>query len=436
MEGSSSRARGRYRESLAWLARAEAVIPLASQTFSKSRTQLPVGAAPLFAERADGCRLWDVDGNEYIDMSSGLLCVTLGYRHPSVDEAVLRQLRSGITLSLPHRLESEVAERIVAMVPSAEMVRFAKNGSDATSGAVRLARFHTGRDRVAVCGYHGWHDWYIGSTARRGGVPGAVSELTHTFTYNKLDELESLLGQYPDEFAAVILEPMNLDYPAPGFLEGVRDACAARGVVLIFDETITGFRFSNGGAQQAFGVEPDLATFGKGLANGMPLSAIAGRRGLMMGMEEIFFSGTFGGETLSLAAAAAVLDLLLAEPVTETLAERGALLQGRVREALTASGCSRFLELAGHPSWHIFRWTDDPGIDVWGLKTLLIQEMCQAGVFMIGSHGMTLAHSPSDLSAVVDAYSRALPTLASAASSADVGEFLQGPRLEPLFRVR
>ena len=174
----------RYRRSLDQLARAEAVIPLGSQTFSKSRTALPIGASPLFIERGAGSHVWDVDGNEYIDFMSGLLAISLGYNDPDVNAAVRAQLEQGVIFSLPHPIETEVAERIVELVPCAELVRFGKNGSDATAGAIRVARAYTGRDRVAVCGYHGWQDWYIGSTTRDLGVPAATKALTHPFRYN------------------------------------------------------------------------------------------------------------------------------------------------------------------------------------------------------------------------------------------------------------
>ena len=277
------------------LARARRTIPLGTQTFSKSYTQYPHGVSPYFIARGKGSHVWDIDGNEYVDFVNALCSVTLGYGDTDVDSAVRTQLDDGVIFSLPHPIETEVAEAIVEMVPCAEAVRFGKNGSDATSGAIRLARAYTKRDRVAVCGYHGWQDWYIGSTARSAGVPDAVKQLTHSFAYNDLESLNRLLDAHPNDFAAVILEPMNVTYPKPGFLESVRELTEQRGIILIFDETITGFRFANGGAQELFGVTPDLATFGKGLANGYPLSAIAGRSDIMKLMEEIFFSFTFGG---------------------------------------------------------------------------------------------------------------------------------------------
>ena len=298
-----------FEKSQAMLARAEKVIPLGSQTFSKSRTQYPYGVSPYFITRGQGSRVWDMDGNEYIDFVSSLASITLGYQDPDVTSAVRRQLdESGVIFSLPHPLETEVAELICEMVPCAERVRFGKNGSDATSGAIRVARAFTGRDRVAVCGYHGWQDWYIGSTARHRGVPQATRDLTHAFNYNDLESLNTQLKAHSGEFAAVIMEPMNVVEPHPGFLEGVKALAHKHGALLVFDETITGFRYANGGAQALFGVTPDLATFGKGLANGYPVSAVAGRADVMKQMEEIFFSFTFGGEALSLAAAKATLE--------------------------------------------------------------------------------------------------------------------------------
>ncbi len=267
----------RYAKSTEMHERALKTIPLGSQTFSKSRTQYPVGVSPLFIQRGKGSHVWDVDGNEYIDYVNGLAAITLGYADPDVNEAVEKQLHDGIIFSLPHPLEFQVAEKIREMVPCAEMSRFGKNGSDATSGAIRLARAHTNRDRVAMCGYHGWQDWSIGSTARHRGVPKAVRELTHTFSYNNIDSLDALLKKHPGEFAAVILEPMNFEAPRDAFLQKVRELAHKNGALFILDETITGFRLANGGAQQLFGVTPDLATFGKGMANGFPVSAVSGK---------------------------------------------------------------------------------------------------------------------------------------------------------------
>jgi glutamate-1-semialdehyde 2,1-aminomutase len=419
-----------------YLARAEQVIPLGSQTFSKSRTQYPYGASPYFIQRAQGSRCWDVDGNEYIDFVSSLCSVTLGYNDPDVTAAVQEQLQSGVIFSLPHPIEAEVAELICELVPCAEMVRFGKNGSDATAGAVRLARAFTERDRVAVCGYHGWQDWYIGSTARKRGVPKATQELTHTFAYNDLASLRTLLSSHPGQFAAVVLEPMNVADPAPGFLEGAKQLAHEHGALLVFDETITGFRFANGGAQALFGVTPDLATFGKGLANGYPVSAIAGRRDVMKLMEEVFFSFTFGGEALSLAAAKATLTKLQRLPVVDTIAARGKTLMAGARRLIEQAGLNEVFSISGHPTWTFFNIRDTAQASAFDIKTLLMQELFQQGILTIGTHNLSYAHSEADISSLLSAYEAAFEVIAPALRNGDLHARLRCKPLQPLFKVR
>ncbi len=424
----------RYRRSQEQLARAERTIPLGAQTFSKSRVQYPVGAAPLFVTHGRGAHVFDVDGNEYVDLGCGLASVLLGYRDPDVDRAVAAQLECGVTFSLSHPLEAEVAERIVAMVPCAEQVRFAKNGSDATAAAVRLARAHTGRDHVAVCGYHGWQDWYIGSTARHRGVPAATRALTHTFPYDDPDALARLLAAH--DVAAVVMEPMNVAFPAPGYLAAVRDLCTRHGTLLVFDETVTGFRFARGGAQALFGVAPDLATFGKGLANGLPLSVMAGRRDLMQGMEEIFFSTTFGGETLALAAARAVLDKLEREPVLETVAARGTALADGTRALARAHGLADVVQVSGHPTWTFVQLRAAGPYDPLALKTLFLQECLARGILTLGTHNVCYALTDEDVERVLAAYREVFAILRDAIDRGDLHARLRCEVLQPLFRVR
>jgi glutamate-1-semialdehyde 2,1-aminomutase len=425
-----------FKRSEEYLARAERTIPLGSQTFSKSRTQFPYGVSPYFVTRAQGSRIWDVDGNEYIDFINSLASITLGYQDPDVTSAVREQLDIGVIFSLPHTIEAEVAELICEMVPCAEQVRFGKNGSDATSGAIRLARAYTGRDHVAVCGYHGWQDWYIGSTARNRGVPRATRELTHTFTYNDLQSLRTLLDERPGQFAAVILEPMNVVEPQPGFIAGVKELTHKHGAVLVFDETITGFRYANGGAQELFGVTPDLATFGKGLANGYPVSAVAGRREIMKLMEEIFFSFTFGGEALSLAAARATLKKLQTQDVVGTIRRRGERLLAGVRERLARHGIGDFVTASGHPAWSFLVVKDAGQVSQWHTKTLLMQELFERGVLAYGSHNMSFAHSDADIDYLLRVYDEVFPLLRSAVLEGRMSQLLRCRPLEPLFRVR
>ncbi|MBI1307984.1 MAG: aminotransferase class III-fold pyridoxal phosphate-dependent enzyme [Bacteroidetes bacterium] len=426
----------RYHTSEDLLERALRTIPLGSQTFSKSITQLPKGVSPFFADHALGSKIWDVDGNEYVDFMCSLMAVSLGYNDPDVTTAVSNQLQKGSIYSLAHPLEFEVAEKICEMVPCAEKVRFGKNGSDATAGAIRVARAYTGRDHVLVCGYHGWQDWYIGVTTRNRGVPQATRDLSHMFMYNDIESLEKLFSQFKDQVAAVILEPYNSNLPNAGFLEAVKEVTHKNGAILIFDETITGFRTSNGGAQQYFGVTPDLATFGKGLSNGFPVSAVAGRGDLMKMMEEIFFSFTFGGETLSLAASLATMDKLNREPVTQTLFERGELLVTNLKNKISEYGLSNIYDVKGLPVWTYLTVADSQNATMWELKTLLIQEMFSKGIFNIGQHGIMYAHSNDDIHSLLNAYDEYFQLVLQVLDGNPIKELLRCAPLVPLFKVR
>lgn len=426
----------RYRNSEDMLKRALRTIPLGSQTFSKSRTQYPHGVSPYFIERAKGSRVWDVDGNEYIDFVNALCAVTLGYNDPDVTEAVRNQLEDGIIFSLPHPLEHQVAEKIVEIVPCAEMVRFGKNGSDATSGAIRLARAYTGRDHVAVCGYHGWQDWYIGSTSRNLGVPQSTRRLTHAFLYNDIDSLRKIFNEYPDQVAAVIMEPMNTTEPKDGFLEKVADLTRKNGSVFIFDETITGFRYANGGAQEYFNVIPDLATFGKGLANGYPVSAVAGKADIMRLMEEIFFSFTFGGETLSLAAAKASMDKILAQPVIKTLWSQGKMLAEGSKSLIKKHGLENVVSVQGKDCWSFLIFSDSGAYSQLEFKTLFLQEVFEKGILTIGTHNMSYAHSDDDITRLLAVYDEVFAQIAKAISHNSLREMLRAEPLVSLFKIR
>ena len=430
------KSQSRYSASQQMLERALKTIPLGSQTFSKSKTQYPAGVSPHFIQKAKGSRVWDVDGNEYIDFVNSLCAVNLGYGDPDVTAAVKSQLDEGVIFSLPHPIEHLVAEKIVEMVPCAEMVRFGKNGSDATSGAVRLARAYTNRDHVAICGYHGWQDWYIGLTARNRGVPKSTQELTHAFTYNNLDSLRKIFKDRPGQIAAVILEPMNVAKPEPGFLEGVKEITHQGGALLVFDETITGFRYANGGAQELFGVVPDLATFGKGMANGYPVSAVAGKAEYMKLMEEIFFSFTFGGETLSLAAALATMKKLQKEPVVKQMNLQGGKILKGVQELLAKNEIGGFLECTGNPTWSFMLFKDGPKYSSWQVKTLFLQEVFARGILTVGTHNLSYAHTDADVARLLGVYEEVFPILKKAVTGGELEKLLHCKPLEPLFKLR
>ncbi len=426
----------RFERSQRLIERAERVIPTGSQTFSKSKLQLPPAAAPLFVTHGDGGRVYDVDGNQYVDLIGGLLPNVLGYRDPDVDLAIRRQLTRGITFSLATTLEMELAERLIRHIPCAEMVRFGKNGTDATSAAVRLARAATRRDRLIMLGYHGWQDWYIGATTRNLGVPAAVSALSHLAPYGDLAAIEALLRKHPGEFAAIILEPTNTVEPPPGYLQGLKDLVHKDGALLIFDEIITGFRWSIGGAQERYGVTPDLACFGKAMGNGMPISAVVGRADIMRLMEDIFFSGTFGGEALSLAASIATIDKLEREKVTEHLWEKGAYLMAEARARMKAAGVDDVVGLTGSAPWAILTYKDHPRATKETIKTLVLREMIAAGVLINASHNISYAHSPADIGHVLKAYDYALGELRKALDQGDIEKRLGNQVIKPIFSVR
>lgn len=421
-------------QSKALLERAQKIIPGASQTMSKGPTQWAQGFAPNFVRRASGARVWDVDGNEWLDFPMSLGPIILGHCDPRVDDAISRQLKDGITFTLPHVLEVEVAERIVAMVPGAEQVRFAKSGSDVTSAAVRLARAVTGREHVLVAGYHGWHDWYIGSTSRRLGVPQAHTDLVDTVPAGDLAALVEALAIRPGNVAAVVLEPIGATEPGREYLQGVVDAAHQAGALAIFDEVISGFRVAPGGAQERYGVVPDLAAFGKALGNGMPISALAGSAEHMSVLRDVFFSGTHGGEALSLAAAAATLDILRDGTVHEHLYRLGAKLQQGVTEAIARHGLADWVTCGGAAPWTIVTVREpDPGVAGLPAKTLLQQEMLRRGVLFNGSNFICAAHSDDDIDEAVAAYGAAFAVLAGALPDS-VSEVLEAPVLSPVFR--
>jgi len=423
-----------YKKSEQLLDRALKSIPLASQTFSKSLTQYPRGVSPFFIEKGKGAKVWDVDGNEYIDFVNSLAAVTLGYCDINVDEAVQKQMQNGITFSLPHRLEMEVAEKLIDIIPCAEKVRFAKNGTDATSASIRIARAYTGKEHIAVCGYHGWQDWYIGSTTRDFGVPKAVKELTHKFEYNNIESLEKIFHE--QELACVIMEPMNVEYPQDNFLEKVKALVHKNDALLIFDETITGFRYSLGGAQELFNVMPDIATFGKGMANGYPLSAVVGGNEIMQKVEDIFFSGTFGGETLSLAAANTVIDKYKKDNVPKYLNDLGNYLLKKLNQLIINEGLDDIFRTSGHPAWSFLQVKAQDKYTAFEIKTLFLQEMFKRGILILSSHNLNFSHSEEDIDKLISVYREVLPLIKQSIDDGNLIEQLNCKPLQPLFQVR
>ena len=424
----------RFVQSEQMLARALKSTPSGSQTVAKSFYQYPVGAAPLFLKKGKGSRVWDVDGNEYIDFISSLATSVLGYGDEEVLSAVRAQLEDGVGFSLPHPLEHEVAEIIVEMVPCAQSVRFFKNGADATAAAVRLARAFTQRDHVATCGYHGWQDWCMANSPFQKGIPGVVQSLSHTFSFNDLSSLRNVLEGAKGEFAAVVLEPMNITEPDPDFLVGVKELAEAHGAILIFDEVITGFRFAKGGAQELFGVTPHLAAFAKAMSNGFPLSALAGRADIMSLLDnDVFVSTTHGGEALSLAAAKATLSKINSEPVVETLHSRGSKAFRGIRNLIEKYGLADAVDLLGHPTYFFLKFRNSHKLKSQALQSLFLQEVFASGILAFDKHWVNYSHSDQDIEELLAVYDHGLAIVAHAAERGNITDLLGAQIIDPRF---
>jgi glutamate-1-semialdehyde 2,1-aminomutase len=421
-------------------ARFHALIPGGAHTYAKGDDQYPEGCAPIIV-RGQGAHVWDVDGNEFIEYGSGLRAVTLGHAFPSVIEAARRQLEFGANFVRPARIELECAERFLQFV-SADMVKFCKDGSDATSGALKLARAHTGRDLVAVCKNHPFFsvdDWFIGTTEMPGGIPESTRAATVKFGYNDLPSLEGLFAAHPGKIAAVVLEIEKETPPHPDFLPGLRKLCDQHGAVLIFDEMITGFRWDNGGAQKYYGVKPDLSTFGKALANGFSVSALAGRRQLMeLGgrhhdRERVFLlSTTHGAETHGLAAAMATLDVYEREPVVATLWKRGERLANGLKAAAQEYGIAEYVPILGKPCCLVFGSRDRDLKPSQPFRTLLLQEIMKRGI-LATSLVVGYSHSEEDIDRTIEAFRAAFAVYKQALEDG-IDRYLEGRPVQPALR--
>lgn len=408
------------------------LIPAQTQTLAKGPGQNIKGVAPKYLQRGKGSHVWDVDGNEYIDYTMAVGPLSLGYAYDRVDEAIKEQLKDGITFSLMHPLEVEVAQLINKVVPNAESIRYSKVGADVTSAAVRLARAYTGRNKVLCCGYHGWHDWYIAVTDRNKGIPQPVQDLTYTFNYN---DIQSVIDSIDEDTACVILEPFVFEEPKDNFLHKLRDVCTQNGTVLIFDEMWTGFRVAVGGAQEYFGVNADLACFSKAVANGMPISILTGKKDIMKLLEkDVFFFTTFGGEALSLAAVKATVTEIIEKNVPAHLAKQGRKLKDGYNSIAQKLGMY-YTKCFGFDCRTIITFdADKSGCNPLEMKSLVQQEMIKRGILWGGFHNMSFSHTDEDIEYTLKAYEDVLPILKKAVDQKNVKQYLRGEPVEPVFR--
>mgnify|MGYP001554199199 CR=1 FL=1 len=410
--------------------RSQGLIPSHTQTLAKGPSQFTRGVAPIYLEKGKGCHVWDVDGNEYLDYVMGVGPLSLGYNYPKVNDAIKKQLDKGIVFSLVNPLEVEVSELIKEVIPNAESVRISKTGADVTSAAIRAARAYTGRTKVLGCGYHGWHDWYISVTDRNKGIPEGIKQLSFTINYNDIESLEKSLDA---DIACVIMEPTVFDPPKPGYLEKVKELCEKNGTVLIFDEMWTGFRLALGGAQEYFGVTPDLATYSKACANGMPVAFITGKKEIMQVFEnDVFFYTTFGGEALSLAACKATIEVMKEKKVQEYLFAKGKVLKQGILDLIKKHDIS-YLNLIGFEPRTLLIIDGSAG-NVLEIKSLMQQEMIKRGILWAGYHNISFSHTDKDIDYTLKVYDEVLPIVKKAVADGNVREQLKGEPVSAVFK--
>ena len=418
------------------------LIPGGAHTYSKGDDQFPANA-PRHLEKGLGCRVWDRNGNEYLDWTMALRAMSLGYGHKAVNEAAIAQIWRGSNFGRPSYIETELAEDLVDLVPSAEMVKFAKNGSTVTTAAVKLARARTGRDKVAICADHpffSYDDWFIGATAMDAGVPQVIKELTVKFRYNDVASVERVFAENRGEIACVILEPAGLEEPEDQFLSRIGEICRREGAVYILDEMVTGFRWHLNGAQTLYDVDCDLCTFGKGMGNGYSVAALVGKReimdlgGLFHDMPRVFLiSTTHGAENHALAASRAVIQVFRQEDVVGHMWRIGRSIMEALEQAAASAGVATNLRVFGIPCNPAYAVLDAEGAVSFPLKTLFLQEMVKQRV-LIPYLAPSYAHTESDVARTAEAAEVAFRQVARAL---DDGweRFLEGPPVKPVFRT-
>jgi glutamate-1-semialdehyde 2,1-aminomutase len=422
-------------------ARAHALIPGGAHTYAKGDDQYPV-LAPGFLKRGQGCHVWDVDGNEFIEYGMGLRAVTLGHAYAPVVEAAHRQMLLGENYTRPAAIEVECAEQFLSLIEGYDMVKFGKNGSDATTAAVRLARAYTGRDLIARCAdqpFFSVDDWFIGDTAMSAGIPKAIQELTLQFRYNNIESLRSLFEQNPGRIACVILEAATAVEPEPDFLQLVQELCRSEGAVFILDEMITGFRWHNAGAKQVYGISPDLSTFGKGMGNGFSVAALAGRReimelgGLQHDRERVFLlSTTHGAETHCLAATIETMQIYRRDNVIEFMYRQGERLRAGVNRAIDTLGLKGSFEVLGRAPNMIYATRDQSRQPSQAFRALFLQETIRRGLIM-PSLVVSFSHSDADIDRTIEAIGEALQVYRRALDDG-VERYLIGRPVKPVFR--
>ena len=412
--------------------KAKSIIPLASQTFSKSHYFFDKNYFPLFLKKGIGQYVYDLDGNKYLDFISALGSVSVGYGEKKINNIIKKNIDYGNCFSLAHPIEIQVAKKLIKLIPSAEMVRFGKNGTDVNSAAIRLARHYTKKDLIAVCGYHGWQDWYIASTSMNSGVPKDVRNKVKKFNFNDIESLKKILKS--KKCAAVILEPLSYNLPKNNFLKKVRNLCNKYKSILIFDEICSGFRVSIGGAQKIYNVKPDISTFGKAMANGFPLAAIVGKKKIMKHMDKIFYSATFYGEISSLYACDATIDFIIKNRYISKNLKKGIFLKKAINKLIVRNNLQNYISLEGHETWLFLVIQQNTKIKPELIKAYIRQELIKNKILFLGSFNLTHSHTYKDLALTIKFFESILRFLSK--NIKNIQEYLYIDLPKNIFQIR
>lgn len=431
-----------FSKSRALQPKAHRLIPGGAHTYAKGDDQFPE-QSPGFIVRGKGCHVWDLDGNEFIEFGMGLRAITLGHAFEPVVEAAYKQMCLGANFSRPAKIELDLAEAVLEIINRADMVKFAKNGSDVTTAAIKLARAYTGRDLIAICGdqpFFSTDDWFIGTTEMNAGVPQPVINMTLKFQYNDLESLRDLFDKYPNQISCVLMEAEAAATPDQGYLRAVKELCEKQGAVLVFDEMITGFRWHLGGAQKFHGVIPHLSTFGKAMGNGFAISALAGKReimrlgGLDHDQKRVFLlSTTHGAETHALAASLETMRVYRERNVVEFLWRQGERLRALVNQSIAANRLEGYFQLIGRPCNMVFETRDQDQNRSQAFRTLFMQELIRRGV-IAPSFVVSFSHTDADIDRTAEAVCEAHVVYRKALEEG-VDKYLEGRPVKPVNRA-
>ena len=378
------------------------IIPGLTQTLAKSPSQLSENFSPIFADQGKGPFIKDYENNNFIDTIMGIGPLILGYQNPSIDNAIKKQLRKGITFSLINPLEIKLARELNRIIPNLEMIRFSKTGADATSASIRAARTYTSKYKILSCGYHGWHDWHAITLNKNSGILKENNKYIKKFSYNNFEYFADILDS---DVAAVIMEPIIFDFPKNNFLQKVRKLTKQKKIVLIFDEMWTGFRMHLGGAQAFFKIEADLVCYSKAVANGMPISILAGDKKIMSSFQKkSFFYTTFGGETLSIAAALECIKIIKKKNVCKIIEIRGVKLI-REMNRLIKDHDLNFLNVVGYGARSILNIQHDKAMTI---KTFIHQEFLKRGILWNGIISLSFSHNDLIINKILKSFQEIL----------------------------